>query len=51
MPYDYVQAILGCSFLLAWVFIGGMLLRDSLDETRKHRIDFPAEDPVSRPHG
>lgn len=50
MPYDYVQTILGCSFLLAWAFIGGMILRDSLDETRRHRIDPPGEDKLPEPH-
>lgn len=47
MPFDYVQTVLGLSFVLAWVFIGGMMMRDSLDEARRHRFDKPSDDPLA----
>lgn len=40
MPFDYLQPLLGLSFVVAWAFIGGLMMRDTLDETRRHRIDY-----------
>lgn len=39
MPFDLVLPILGCCFVAAWVFIGGMMMRDSLDHARRLRFD------------
>ncbi|MGI9455983.1 MAG: hypothetical protein ACR2NU_05440 [Aeoliella sp.] len=45
MPFDTVLVVLGYSFVSAWVFIGGMLMRDSLDRARGMRFDASVEDP------
>ena len=39
MPFDMVFIVLGASFVSAWVFIGGMLMRDSLDHAKHVRFD------------
>lgn len=43
MPFDLVLPVLGWCFVAAWVFIGGMMVRDTLDHTRSLRFD-PSED-------
>ncbi|WP_425396924.1 hypothetical protein [Aeoliella sp.] len=43
MPFDVVMPILGTCFVSAWVFIGGMMVRDSLDRAREIRFDSANE--------
>lgn len=43
MPFDIVMPILGTCFVSAWVFIGGMMVRDSLDRARRIRFDSPSD--------
>lgn len=35
MPFQLIPAVLGTSFVLIWVFICGMILRDSQREARR----------------
>lgn len=46
MPFDIIPPVLGVCFATAWVFIGGMLIRDSLDHARRYRVDSPSDPPV-----
>lgn len=43
MPFDIVLPVLGTCFVTTWIFIGGMLVRDSLDQARKVRFDTPSD--------
>lgn len=45
MPFDIVLPVLGSCFVSAWVFIGGLLLRESLEHVRRIRIDAREEMP------
>mgnify|MGYP007073275386 FL=1 len=46
MPYPFLPAALGASFLLMWAFIGGMILRDGQIEVRRRR---EREEPLPGP--
>ena len=37
MPFHIIPIVLGTSFVLIWMFIGGMILRDSQREARRRR--------------
>ena len=48
MPYPFLPAALGASFLLLWAFIGGMILRDGQIEVRRRReSEAPLQGPTS----
>ena len=48
MPFDVVLSVLGTCFMSAWIFIGGMMFRDSLDQTRRVHLDTPRNGPPHR---
>ena len=37
MPFPFIPTALGVCFLLVWVFIGGMILRDGQLDVRSER--------------
>jgi hypothetical protein len=42
MPFPLIPSALGVSFLLVWVFIGGMILRDGqLAAQRERELNSP----------
>jgi hypothetical protein len=43
MPFDLHLSVLGTCFVCAWVFIGGMMVRESIDHARRLRFDPPSE--------
>lgn len=45
MSFDVVQQVLGTCFVIAWVFIGGMMARESLDHARQLRFDAASDTP------
>jgi hypothetical protein len=56
MPFSLIPTVLGVSFALVWLFIGGMILRDGQFAVRREReLGFgnrrsgPATSPP-RPH-
>lgn len=50
MPFDLILPVLGCCFVSAWVFIGGMLVQDSLDRSRHIRFDTPSDRDLKARH-
>jgi hypothetical protein len=53
MPFNIIPAVLGTSFVVIWLFIGGMILRDGQQEARRRRElgAHPAHPQLSPPHG
>ena len=45
MSYHVLEALFGTSFLIAWGYIGGMLLGDLRRRTRRERLDGDVDAP------
>ena len=45
MPYDAVMPVLGTCFVIAWVFVGGLMMGDSLRDVRRTRVDHSSDTP------
>jgi hypothetical protein len=56
MPFSLIPAVLGVSFALVWLFIGGIILRDGQFAVRREREFGPGNRPTygaasrPRPH-
>ncbi|QDU54380.1 hypothetical protein [Aeoliella mucimassa] len=45
MPFDAVLPVLGTCFVVAWVFIGGLMVSDTLRDARRSRVDGASDVP------